>query len=79
MLVSGNWVVPHLNGLDYFEKPVFGYWVHALALKLCGENNFAVRLPATLATGFTALFLVFLVNHCIVTKERAKNDERRKS
>jgi len=60
MLVHGDWVVPHLNGLDYFEKPVLGYWVHAAAQLLFGETNFAVRLPSALAMGLTALLLVRL-------------------
>ena len=46
MIANGDWVVPHLNGLRYFEKPVMGYWVHAASLLLFGENDFAVRLPS---------------------------------
>ncbi len=61
MIASGDWIVPHLNGLRYFEKPVLGYWVHAGSLLLFGENNFAVRLPSALAVGLSALLIYLLV------------------
>ncbi len=60
MVASGDWVVPHLNGLRYFEKPVMGYWLSALSLTVFGENDFAVRLPSALSTGLTALLIYFL-------------------
>lgn len=60
MLASGNWVVPRLDGLRYFEKPVLGYWANAVYIKLFGENTFAVRLPSALATLLTALMLLIL-------------------
>ncbi len=59
MLNSGNWIVPHLDGLRYFEKPPLGYWVGAVAIALFGENPFAVRLPSAIATATTA-YLVYL-------------------
>lgn len=61
MIAGGNWVVPRLNGLRYFEKPVLGYWVHAGAQLLLGENNFAVRLPSALAVGLSAWLIYLLV------------------
>ncbi|MGA1863982.1 MAG: phospholipid carrier-dependent glycosyltransferase [bacterium] len=60
MIASGDWVVPHLNGLRYFEKPVLGYWINALSIKLFGENAFAVRLPSALAAGITAILIFVL-------------------
>ena len=57
MIASGDWVVPRLNGLRYFEKPILGYWLNAVAMCLFGENEFAVRLPSALAAGLTALLL----------------------
>jgi 4-amino-4-deoxy-L-arabinose transferase len=60
MIVSGNWVVPKLNGLRYFEKPVLGYWLNALSIELFGENAFAVRFPSAMAVGLSA-FIVFLL------------------
>ena len=61
MLDSGDWIVPRLDGLRYFEKPVLGYWVHALSIKLFGENAFAIRLPSALTTGLSALLIFSLV------------------
>ncbi len=61
MIASGNWVVPHFNGLRYFEKPALGYWAHAISIQLFGENNFAVRLPAPLSVGLSALLIFFLL------------------
>ncbi len=60
MVASGDWVVPRLNGMRYFEKPVMGYWLSALSLTVFGENDFAVRLPSALSTGLTALLIFFL-------------------
>jgi 4-amino-4-deoxy-L-arabinose transferase len=61
MLVSGDWIVPHLNGLRYFEKPVLGYWLNAISIKLFGENAFAIRFPSALAAGISALLLFILI------------------
>ena len=69
MLASGNWVAPHFNGLRYFEKPVLGYWIHALSISIFGENNFAVRLPAPLSVGLSALLIFFLLYRSHYHKE----------
>lgn len=68
MIASGDWVVPRLNGLRYFEKPVLGYWLNGASILLFGENAFAVRLPTALAAGFSAL-LVFLLLRSRTPKE----------
>jgi len=57
MLASGDWVVPHLSGVRYFEKPVLGYWLNAVAMRLFGGNALAIRLPSAVAVGLTALLL----------------------
>jgi 4-amino-4-deoxy-L-arabinose transferase len=61
MIASGDWIVPHLNGIRYFEKPVLGYWLNAISIKIFGENAFAVRFPSAMATGLSALIIFLLV------------------
>ena len=57
MLASGDFMIPRLLGVRYFEKPVLGYWLTAASFRLLGENRFALRLPMALAVGCTALLL----------------------
>ena len=71
MVASGEWMVPHLNGLKYYEKPVMGYWVYGLAQLAFGESNFAVRLPNALATGMVAFLM-----YCLVTAVTGRQDSR---
>jgi len=60
MLTSGDWVVPRLNGLKYFEKPVFGYWVNAVSILILGENAFALRIASALSVLISALMIFLL-------------------
>ena len=48
MLSGGDWVVPHLNGLAYVEKPPLQYWATALSYRLLGPSAFAARLYCAL-------------------------------
>jgi len=58
MLATGDWVIPHLNGLVYLEKPPLGYWLGALSLACCGPSEASARLVTGVA-GFFALALLF--------------------
>ncbi|MEA3134581.1 MAG: hypothetical protein QOG17_2427 [Gammaproteobacteria bacterium] len=48
MLSGGDWVIPHLNGLAYIEKPPLQYWATAASLAVFGQSEFAVRLYTAL-------------------------------
>ena len=69
MIVSGDWVVPRLDGVRYFEKPALGYWMHAAAMLMFGENNFAARLPSALSVGLSAIMLFLLIARAIDKEE----------
>ena len=57
MLTGGDWVVPHLNGLAYIEKPPLQYWATALCYRVFGVNAFAARLYTALTALATVLLL----------------------
>ncbi|MGA2709558.1 MAG: glycosyltransferase family 39 protein [Steroidobacteraceae bacterium] len=60
MLESGDWVIPHLDGLAYIEKPPLQYWATALSLRVFGASAFAARLYTAL-TALGALGAVWWV------------------
>jgi 4-amino-4-deoxy-L-arabinose transferase-like glycosyltransferase len=66
MLQSGNYIIPHLNGLPYIEKPPLLYWLMAGSEALFGRTTFAARLvPAG------SMFV--LVVYCIYVGRRIGN------
>jgi len=68
MIETGNWIVPRLNGLLYFEKPPFGHWLNAISLVLFGENPFAVRFASALTTGVSTAAVVWLGKHLFTSR-----------
>ncbi len=61
MVQRGNWILPHLNGDIYAEKPPLFFWLVNLSTFLGGANSeLANRLPSALA-GLITLFVTFLL------------------
>ena len=60
MLASGDYTVPHLDGLVYLEKPPLQYWATALALAAFGHNAWAARLVAATSAVLALVFLFLL-------------------
>lgn len=58
MAVSGDWLVPRLNGVPHWAKPPWIYWCVAASQKVFGFNEWASRFPAALAAA-VAVFLTF--------------------
>lgn len=56
MRVLGEWLVPHLNGEIYSEKPPLLFWlINLSSLVTGGLNEWAARLPSALAAVATVL------------------------
>jgi 4-amino-4-deoxy-L-arabinose transferase-like glycosyltransferase len=50
MLVNGNLLTAHINGKPQYDKPILIYWLQVASFKMFGQNEFAARFPAALAT-----------------------------
>lgn len=71
MIASGNWVVPHLMGLRYFEKPIAGYWFNSISQLLFGDNPFSVRFAQAFFTGLSALLIYWFAMRLWRERRRA--------
>jgi 4-amino-4-deoxy-L-arabinose transferase-like glycosyltransferase len=49
MVEQGDWITPHYNYEYRFQKPVFFYWMVAVAYKVAGVSEAAARFPSALA------------------------------
>lgn len=49
MTETGDWVTPYFNGITRFDKPPLVYWLMAIAFRLFGVSEWAVRLPSALS------------------------------
>jgi len=49
MLVSGDWVTAHLDGVAYLEKPPLVYWAMAISYRIFGVKDWAARIPGALS------------------------------
>jgi 4-amino-4-deoxy-L-arabinose transferase-like glycosyltransferase len=48
MTATNNYVLPHLNGLPYLDKPVLYFAAVATSIEVLGANEFATRLVSLL-------------------------------
>ncbi len=55
MIEQGDYVVPHLDYVRYFEKPPLLYWTCAASYKLFGVDEWSFRFPNALAALACAL------------------------
>lgn len=57
MAASGDYVLPHLNGLPYIDKPVLFFAAAAAVMKVLGPTELAARLVPFLCAMATALLV----------------------
>jgi len=55
MVTTGDWMLPHFNGLPYLEKPPLYFWLAGLTLALDPRSELAVRIWSAVAAFGTVL------------------------
>ncbi|MBV8814824.1 MAG: phospholipid carrier-dependent glycosyltransferase [Verrucomicrobia bacterium] len=50
MISNHHWLVPTQNGVPRLRKPPLTYWLEIISFQSLGLNEFAARLPVSLAT-----------------------------
>ena len=65
MVASGNYVTPTLLGEAVKDMPAPAYYPAAKSIQLFGNNGFAVRFPAAMAAGLTALLVWALISQVL--------------
>ncbi len=69
MFLKGDFFHPTINGLPYFDKPLFTYWVIAAVTAITGSlNEWAVRVPSAIA-GLATLWSVIYLGKRLWSRE----------
>ncbi|MEZ6140177.1 MAG: glycosyltransferase family 39 protein [Zavarzinella sp.] len=60
MVLTGDWVVPHLQGEPYLDKPPLFYWLVAISYHIFGVSEAAARLIPAIAVHLTILCIYLI-------------------
>ena len=58
MYLSGNWLLPTIDGQAFFDKPPFKMWLTAIPVSIFGPSNFSFRILDVLF-GMATLLLTY--------------------
>jgi len=71
MAQRGDWLLPHVNGLIFAEKPILFYWMALVASKLMGGvSAWSLRLPS-LAAGIVTVLGSYVLTRPYAGRARA--------
>lgn len=59
MVEKGDYIVPHLNYVRYFEKPPLLYWITSLSYKIFGIDEWSFRFPNALVAFLCVIITYF--------------------
>lgn len=64
MAANGDWVVPHLSYVPYFEKPILAYWFEAASRLAFGPGAVAVRMQS-IASCVAMVYLTYALGRSL--------------
>ena len=70
MVLTGDWLTPHWNGENFYQKPPLTIWFTALLFRLFGVSEFTARTFSALC-GVACVLLVFLTGRLFLSNEQA--------
>ncbi|QDT05913.1 Undecaprenyl phosphate-alpha-4-amino-4-deoxy-L-arabinose arabinosyl transferase [Rubripirellula lacrimiformis] len=70
MIESRDWITPTLDGQPYLDKPPLMYWLTAISFQICGQSEWAARLPSMLSA-LSTVMVVLLLGRQIVGSQAA--------
>lgn len=71
MVVSGDWLIPRLDGLPFFHKPPLLYWLEAVSFSTLGAHPWVARLTPMLHAGLM-LVTLYMAMHHLATERLAR-------
>jgi len=60
MVISGDWITPHWNQKEFFQKPPLLLWLTALLFRIFGVSEFTARAVSALS-GIGVVLLTYLL------------------
>lgn len=69
MVLSGDYLRPHLLGIDHYHKPPITYYITALGYKIFGINEFGARFFLGIAL-LLQIYLVFRIGRLLFKEEK---------
>lgn len=64
MLFTHDYITPKLDGIPFLDKPILYYWLQALAMKLFGVKEWALRFFPMLLAVINSIVLYVCTNIC---------------
>ena len=61
MMLGSDYIVPHINGWPYYNKPPLFNWFMLASYKIFGVSHWSVRFPSLLSLILTSVFFYYFL------------------